>query len=148
MTAVARAMQSVSTEPNTGCWLWIGASTGPATHQYGAMKVGSKMVKVHRLLFEATYGAIPRGKVLDHICRTTLCVNPSHLRICTVRENTIWGVGPTAKNAAKTHCVKGHALTPENTRMRKREGAMRRECKACQLVHVRKYALKKAGHNG
>ena len=32
------------------------------------------------------------------------------------QTNILRGVGPTAMNAAKTHCVNGHELTPDNIR--------------------------------
>jgi hypothetical protein len=44
----------------------------------------------------------------------------------------------TAINAAKTHCVHGHLFTPENTYIRKYDGRVHRQCRACALLHSRK----------
>ena len=57
-----------------------------------------------------------------------LRVNPEHLRVMTIRENILLGTGPTAKNAKKTHCPKGHEYTKDNI-----VGAFRnaRECRRC-----------------
>jgi HNH endonuclease len=51
---------------------------------------------------------------LDHLCRNPKCVNPEHLQIVTNKENILRGVSFTAENASKTHCVRGHELTPDN----------------------------------
>lgn len=34
-------------EPNTGCWLWLGAYSGKKQN-YGAVSVGGKGVRAHR----------------------------------------------------------------------------------------------------
>jgi hypothetical protein len=71
---------------------------------------------------------------LDHLCRNPACVRPDHLEAVTARENTLRGIGPTAVNALKTHCVHGHEFTPENTRMK----GIRRVCRECQRAANRK----------
>jgi len=80
-------------------------------------------------------GPIPDGKQLDHLCRNHACVNPSHLEVVSGRENVVRGIGPTAKNAKKTHCVNGHALTPENLYRHSPAGG--RKCKACAIRNAR-----------
>lgn len=68
-----------------GCWQW----TGGARDGYGTFTEGSKGVThlAHRLAYELTVGPIPDGKLLDHRCRNTLCVNPAHLRPVTRKQN-------------------------------------------------------------
>lgn len=61
--------------------------------------------------------------------RNTCCVNPDHLEIVTSKENILRGASFSAVNAAKTHCVRGHAFTPENT-LQKASGS--RECRLCR----------------
>ena len=90
------------------CWVWKGA---PIKNGYGQYRrKGTRSCYVHRLVYEALVGPIPEGKFLDHLCRNRLCVNPGHLEIVTNRENVLRGVGPTAVNAQKTHCKRGHPL--------------------------------------
>jgi hypothetical protein len=48
---------------------------------------------------------------IDHLCRNTSCVRPDHLEVVTREENALRG----SRNAAKTHCDRGHEFTPENT---------------------------------
>jgi hypothetical protein len=103
---------------------------------YGLKRIGNKMVRVHRFVYEVCYGKIPDGLVIDHLCRNRKCINPHHLELTTIKENTLRGVGPTAMNAKKTHCKHGHEFNDENTYIRK-DG--RRNCKKCLSMASLKY---------
>lgn len=93
------------------CWVWT-ASRG--TQGYGKFRVGKAHLGAHRVAYLEEIGEIPDGLVLDHLCRNTSCVNPAHLEPVSEQENILRGVGVTAVNAAKTHCIRGHEFTPEN----------------------------------
>jgi hypothetical protein len=90
--------------------------------------VSGKRKLAHRVVYEKLIGEIPRGFVLDHLCRNRKCVNPSHLEPVSPRENILRGVGSAAKNHAKTTCKRGHSFTKENTYLR--NGS--RSCKECK----------------
>lgn len=94
------------------CWLWIGAisSTG-----YGNFWLSGRYISAHRASYEYAVGPIPDGLHIDHLCRVRQCVNPSHLEPVTQRENTLRGETLPAANARKTHCLRDHPFTPENT---------------------------------
>lgn len=109
-----------------GCWEWLSNKT-KAKGGYGRISRGGKMVLAHRFMYERAKGPIPDGLTLDHLCRNRLCVNPGHLEPVTLRENALRGVGPTAINARKTHCIRGHRLNEKNT-YTKTGG---RSCRAC-----------------
>jgi hypothetical protein len=123
----------ISTEPPAHapglscCWLWT-ASTNKG---YGKFVVSTRVhVEAHRWLYEQLVGPIGPGLQLDHLCRVTRCVNPDHLEPVTQRENMLRGDGPSAVNARKTHCIHGHAFTPENTYVPpKRPNG--RDCREC-----------------
>jgi hypothetical protein len=75
-----------------GCWIW----SGPAPRGYGIMNVGfgrRQERKAHVVFWEAINGPVPDGMELDHLCRNTLCVNPSHCEAVTHRENIRRGAG-------------------------------------------------------
>ena len=73
----------------TGCWLWEGAVSSDG---YGSISVSGKSAWAHRVSYTVFRGEIPTGLTIDHICRVRCCVNPAHLRVLTMRENTLCGV--------------------------------------------------------
>lgn len=77
-----------------GCWLWLGAVNNDG---YGDVRRNGRVEKAHRVAYELTRGAVPDGLELDHLCKTTRCVNPSHLEAVTHRENVLRGNGYFAK---------------------------------------------------
>ena len=55
---------------------------------YGVLSIGPRRLLVHRFAWEVENGPIPPGMTVDHRCRNRLCVNVSHLRLLTRRENS------------------------------------------------------------
>lgn len=123
--ALERAWAHVEPEPNSGCWLWVGAR-GPKG--YGNLWVLGKLVGAYRFFYEQFKGPVPEGLELDHLCRTPPCVNPAHLEPVTSRTNTLRGKSPSAIHATQTHCLRGHAFDAANTRLTRRGT---RDCRAC-----------------
>lgn len=72
-------------EPNTGCFLWLGALRGKG---YGCFKVGNKNQIASRVSYELYKGPIPEGMVVCHSCNTPSCVNPEHLYVGRYSDNT------------------------------------------------------------
>ena len=118
-------------EPNSGCWLWIGTIRAG----YGLFWVGKKHVSAHRWNYENTYGPIPHGLDLDHLCRVTCCVNPQHLRIVTHQENMLCGINPPAEYAKRKACKYGHPFNSLDTWINQ-SGA--RICRICRNRRNRK----------
>lgn len=71
-------------DPKTGCWLWLLGKRGGG---YGMKWSKGRHVMAHRFIYEKMKGPIPKGKVLDHLCRVPSCVNPSHLEPVSFSEN-------------------------------------------------------------
>lgn len=125
------------------CWLWTGHITATG---YGALSSGGRWwntTVAHRLVWLIFKGELP--EYLDHRCRTRHCVNPDHLRPISFKENVLIGKGPTAINAAKTHCTRGHEFTPENT-MDAGPPGHGRKCRTCHNAYMKwKLRHKRAG---
>jgi len=86
-----RFWDKIVTEPNSGCWLWIGATT---SRGYGHIRFGYKLQRVHRIIAcirDNIYLPYDKKWVVDHRCNTTVCCNPDHLNITTVSQNTFLG---------------------------------------------------------
>lgn len=109
---------------------------------YPRLRVGTRRVRVHRLMYEAQRGEIPAGYVVHHACENKRCVNPEHLRAVSRADHTrlhaVWQLG-TAKAAEnrrnRTTCNHGHPFTPENTYYNGATGT--RFCRECHLSRKR-----------
>lgn len=80
------------------CWLWTAATTPSG---YGNFTQRSKYVAAHRFAYTITFGAIPEGLFIDHLCHTKACVKPDHLRTATRMQNG------QNRNGAAAHCRSG-----------------------------------------
>jgi HNH endonuclease len=106
------------------CWLWTATITNVG---YGRLWRDGRHVLAHRLAYELYFDIIPDGFEVDHRCHNESdcaggvqcqhrrCVNPRHLMLASTRDNLLRGKGLSAQNAVKTHCLRGHEFTPENT---------------------------------
>lgn len=109
-----------------GCWLWDRAMDSG----YGQFSDGGRMSPAHRWSYEFLRAEVPAGLVLDHLCRTPLCVNPWHLEPVTQRVNLVRSSNFMAQRIDATHCQRGHPFDAANTYLRKdRPG--RRQCRTC-----------------
>ena len=128
---IARFNSKVEPVPWSGCWIWTGGlfSTGYGQFNRANGRSGGQPLQAHRVSYELHIGPIPDGLVIDHMCRQKMCVNPAHLRAVTTRVNAIENSDSwSAVNARKTHCMRGHEFTSENT-LPVRGGRACRECK-------------------
>ena len=91
--------------PECSCWFWDGAHN---KYGYAQMTVcaGTRKVQktrtVHRLAYEAIHKTTA-GLDLDHKCRNRGCINPSHLREVSRRENLL-----ASPIVSPVLCVHGH----------------------------------------
>jgi HNH endonuclease len=126
-------------EKTETCWLWHGSTSSCG---YGCFTIRSTnypsiVLSTHRMMYWMTYGRIPEGLEIDHLCRVRHCLNPLHLEAVTSRVNVLRGESSSAKNAAKTHCLRGHAFDNENTYIRH---CGHRMCRACARQRKREYS--------
>lgn len=125
--------------PHLGkCWYWIGThhSTG-----YGMFYARpGQRARAHRFAYEMENGEIPKGLVIDHLCRIRHCVRPCHLEVVTHRTNILRGVSNSARNATKDRCFRGHPFSPDNTYIGSNG---QRICKTCRREWTREYRRRK-----
>lgn len=110
------------------CWLW----TGYKIRGYGQTWDGKKKVLAHRFGYELFQGKIPKGLVLDHLCKNPACVRWDHLEPVTDAINNLRSNSPSAINSRKTHCPYGHSNWRKN-----HNGS--RTCIDCKRAWDRKY---------
>lgn len=129
-TLLERFEQQFTPEPNSGCWLWVGALIPGG---YGAIGNGGRTFMAHRVSYQLFVGSIPDGLHLDHKCRVKSCVNPAHLEPVTAKENAQRALPYKRFPKRKTHCPKGHPYSGENVFFQKGYPV----CRECSRMHGR-----------
>ena len=125
-------------EPNSGCLLWTGSPDRVGYGQIRVRETGRKEM-AHRVAFFLHYGRWPMDKLL-HQCDTRACVNVAHVREGSQAENVRETVERGRhRQAARTFCKNGHALTPDNLYQYPGKYGPLRHCRACVLNRGRRY---------
>lgn len=131
------------------CWIWTGR-THKARGKYGefAWHVDGRRMygRSHRLAYELLVCPIPAGLVIDHLCRTTLCVNPDHLEPVTGGDNVRRGFpGPLPSGITADGvrlCPQSHEIAGFNAMPAK--GRKWPTCRQCAYERVRRFKERRA----
>ena len=70
-----------------GCWEYDGPTESDSEYVKCPKHPRANSKRSHRVAYFLTYGEIPEGKVIDHICHNPRCCNPSHLRAVSLSAN-------------------------------------------------------------
>lgn len=124
--------------PHLGeCWLWTKACVGPEGFKYGVFSIRRGVARrAHRWSFEYARGPIPEGRVLDHLCRRSLCVRPTHLEPVTQGTNVRRGLSHTNGQAAQVLCLRQHPFGYVDAQGKRR-------CRECDRIRQAAYEARK-----
>ncbi|UGT63949.1 HNH endonuclease [Nocardia asteroides] len=144
LSAALAARSVPSTRPNalvgTPCFEWTGSRDDSG---YGVILVRGERFRAHRMALVVAGVRDNPELVTHHHCRNRACVRQDHLELVTNRLNVLLGTGPSAVNADKLECNRGHLFGGTNLY---RHPAGFRRCRACHRFHARRYrALAAAG---
>ena len=113
---------------DNGCHIWTGYADGQG---YAQASYRGKLVRIHRLAFEASRGPILPGLHVHHICGARSCIRPDHLELVTPKDHH--------SRHLNTHCSRGHSLSGENLVVLT---SGRRRCYMCQREYDRRWKLR------
>lgn len=126
------------------CWNWPWHKNDDG---YGRLRVGTRKLMAHRVVYERLRGPIPIGLQTDHLCRNPKCCNPDHLELVRPEVNVARSSAPNVINAVKTHCRHGHILDAANTALRpniRKDGLPQRACRRCAMLRQREYRRRRS----
>ncbi len=113
------------------CWLWT-ASVFTQTG-YGQTWAWGHVTTAHQVAYQLTYGPVPDGLEIDHLCRVRACVRPTHLEAVTPKVNTLRSNSTSAHFARATHCKRNHPFDMFNTQFYINTfGRTERRCRTCR----------------
>jgi hypothetical protein len=115
------------------CWEWLGTI---GKDGYGKLVLNGKNCRAHRVAYHNFVNQLLSSEELVcHTCDNPKCVNPFHLWKGSHKDNlNDMAKKGRASNTKKTHCLRGHEYTEENTRLRFRRGYKDRDCKDCAKI--------------
>lgn len=80
---IQRFWNKIDIRSDDECWEWQWSKR----KGYGHIRINYIHYDAHRLAYELTYGKIPKGLCVLHLCNNPGCCNPKHLELGTQLTN-------------------------------------------------------------
>jgi hypothetical protein len=104
-----------------------------------------RVLRVNRLVAMAFHGLPEEGQVCRHLNGNSLDNRAVNLAWGSHKENVADLLEAGGHyNQRKTHCLRGHPFTPENTRVSMRPAGPLRSCRRCGRDHARRYRAERS----
>ncbi len=124
-----RIIDKLKIDQVTKCWEW----QGELARGYGRIRINSKPIYTHRVMYKIFYGSIPEDKpcVLHH-CDNPKCCNPLHLYAGTHQDNS-------RDMVKRNRCNVLHGEKHGQAKLTERQVLEIRESKETQTVIARRF---------
>lgn len=74
--------------PWSGCWIWMMSTNEKGYGRVYAGRADGRQERAHRVSYRIFKGEIPEGMIVCHRCDVPSCVNPDHLFLGSLKDNT------------------------------------------------------------
>ena len=108
INALENILSKTQRDEDTGCLIYTGAVNEKG---YPMISSQGKKRRANRLVYEMWYGAIPEGCDVDHTCYNRRCLEKTHLRPLTHKENIIRTERYEILRAVRLHVL--FAMSPQ-----------------------------------